>query len=89
MLTAVPVGVGIYAWGREPRNRFGALLVATGFLWGLTSLSASDNDVVYSIGRVSLWVAEVALLYTMLAYPDGSAAKTGGAGCGSWPSVYW
>ena len=71
MLTAVPVGVGIYAWGREPRNRFGALLVATGFLWGLTSLSASDHDVVYSIGRVSLWVAEVALLYTMLAYPTG------------------
>ncbi len=71
MLTVVPVGVGIYAWAREPRNRFGALLVVTGFLWGLTSLSASSDDVVYSIGRVSLWFAEVALLYTMLAYPTG------------------
>ena len=71
MLTAIPVGVGIYAWRREPRNRFGGLLVATGFLWGLTSLSASGNDVIYSVGRVSLWAAEVAMLYTMLAYPTG------------------
>ncbi len=71
MMTAIPIGVGIYAWGRESSNRFGALLVATGFLWGLTSLSASGNDVIYSVGRVSLWAAEVALLYTMLAYPTG------------------
>ena len=71
MLTAIPVGVGIYAWRREPRNRFGGLLVATGFLWGLTSLSASGNNVIYSVGRVSLWAAEVAMLYTMLAYPTG------------------
>lgn len=71
MLTAIPVGVGIYAWAREPRNRFGALLVATGFLWFLASLSTSSDDVVYSVGRVSVWAAEVALLYTMLAYPTG------------------
>ena len=71
MLTALPVGVGIYAWAREPRNRFGALLVGTGFLWGLASLAASSNDLLYSIGRVSAWAAEVALAYTMLAYPTG------------------
>ena len=71
MLTAIPIGVGIYAWAREPKNRFGSLLVATGFLWGLTALSGSADDVVYSIGRVTLWFAEVALLYTMLAFPTG------------------
>ena len=52
-------------------NPVGGLLVATGFLWGLTSLSASGNDVIYSVGRVSLWAAEAAMLYTMLAYPTG------------------
>ena len=71
LLVSIPVGVGIYAWEREPRNRFGALLVASGFLWGITSLSASDSDVLYSIGRVSLWAAEAGLLYTMLAFPTG------------------
>ena len=71
MVTAIPVGVGIYAWLREPTNRFGALLVATGFLWGLTALSASSDDVLYSLGRIALWGAEWALLYTMLAYPTG------------------
>ena len=75
MLSAIPIGVGIYAWAREPGNRFGGLLVATGFLWGLTSLSASGDDALYSLGRVSLWAAEAALLYTMLAYPAGRLTR--------------
>ena len=74
-LTAIPIGVGIYAWEREPQNRFGVLLVATGFLWGLTSLSASANDVLYSIGRVSLWAAEAGWLYTILAFPTGRLTR--------------
>ena len=81
MLTAIPVGVGIYAWGREPRNRFGGLLVATGFLWGLTSLSASEQRrhlqrrQGLALGRRGGDALHDARL------PDGSAEKAGGAGC--------
>jgi signal transduction histidine kinase len=73
---AVPVGVGIYAWQRNPGNRFGRLLVIVGVLWGLAGLSASDQDLVYSVGRITHWVAELALLYVILAYPGGRLRST-------------
>ena len=81
MLTAVPVGVGIYAWGREPRNRFGALLVATGFLGpdvvvGIRPRRRLQHREGFALGRRGGAALHDARL------PDGSTAKTSGAGCG-------
>ncbi|MGH2974542.1 MAG: sensor histidine kinase [Solirubrobacterales bacterium] len=66
----VTVAVGVYAWHRD-RSRFGWLLVGTGLLWGLVSLTASSHDTLHSVGRVSQWAAELALLYVILSYPSG------------------
>jgi signal transduction histidine kinase len=71
-LTAgLPIGVGLYAWYRRPRTRFGPLLVAAGFGWFLTTFAESDNSVLYSVGRVSGWVVEILLVYLVLAFPTG------------------
>ncbi len=54
LVIAVPVAVGLWAWYTRPDERFGPLLAAAGFLWFLTTLAESSNDVVYSTGRVAV-----------------------------------
>jgi signal transduction histidine kinase len=71
LMVGVPIGVGLYAWHRRPRERFGPLLVAVGFGWFLTTFAESDASVLYSIGRVAGWVVEIGLVYLVLAFPSG------------------
>jgi signal transduction histidine kinase len=71
----LPIGVGLYAWYRRPRIRFGPLLVAAGFAWFLTTFAESSDSVLYSIGRLSGWVVEVGLVYLVLAFPTGRLAS--------------
>jgi signal transduction histidine kinase len=44
------VGTGLFAWWRRPANGTGPLMVAAGFAWFATRLSASDDDLLYTIG---------------------------------------
>jgi signal transduction histidine kinase len=74
-LVAIPAAVGIYAWARNPELPFGRMLTTTGLLWGLASFAGSANPELYSLGRVSIWVAEIALLYLFLSYPTGRLEK--------------
>ena len=53
-----PIGVGVYALRRPQFARFGRLLVLGGVAWFLTTLSGSDESLLYSVGRVSSWLAE-------------------------------
>ncbi|HYI80595.1 MAG TPA: histidine kinase [Thermoleophilaceae bacterium] len=71
LIVGVPIAVGLYAWRDGRHARFGRLLVLTGFGWFLPSLSASSNDVLYSVGRIAGWTVEVALIYLVLAFPSG------------------
>jgi signal transduction histidine kinase len=71
LIVGVPIAVGLYAWRDGRHARFGRLLVLTGFAWFLPSLSASGNDVLYSVGRVAGWTVEAALIYLVLAFPSG------------------
>jgi signal transduction histidine kinase len=71
LMVGLPIGVGLYAWYRRPRERFGPLLVAVGFGWWLTTLAESGDEVLYSVGRVAAWVLEVGLVYLVLAFPSG------------------
>jgi signal transduction histidine kinase len=71
LTVAALLGVGLYAWQREGEGRFGQVLFATGLCWFLASLSNSDADILYSVGRVAAWVFEVALVYALLSYPSG------------------
>jgi len=45
---AILVGVGLFAWERDPASRFGVMLVAAGFGSFLASLSASGDPLLYS-----------------------------------------
>ena len=73
LVIAAPIGAGLYALYSHPASagRFGRLLVLSGFLWAPPLLAESADSVLYSTGRVSAWVAEVVLVYVVLAYPSG------------------
>ncbi len=70
-VVGIPVGVGLYAWRRVPFGRFGTVLVATAVLWLVVTFSLGDRSAAYSVGRVAEWVGVVALVYLVLAFPDG------------------
>ncbi len=65
------IGTGLFAWSRRPANRTGVLMVATGFAWFGASLSAADDDVLFTIGIAldGLWVAFLGHL--LMAFPSG------------------
>jgi signal transduction histidine kinase len=67
----VPVAAGCYAWWRTPYRRFGVLLALVGAGWFLSTLSESDNSLVYSVGRVAAWFVEFELIYLVLSFPTG------------------
>ncbi len=71
LIVAAPIAVGLYAWREGTHARFGRLLVLAGYLWSLTALAGSDDDLLYSIGRVAGWFVEAAMVYLVLAFPSG------------------
>jgi PAS domain S-box-containing protein len=71
LVIAAPIAAGLYAVYRHPTGRFGWLLVLAGFLWSPTMLAESSDSVVYSIGRVWVWFAELLVIYLVLAFPSG------------------
>src|SRR5918998_6349953 len=44
------VGTGLFAWWRRPANGTGLLMVAAGFAWFATGVSAANEDVVFTLG---------------------------------------
>lgn len=77
---AALLGVGLYAWYRDPENRFGKVLFLTGVCWFFVTLANSDDATLYSLGRIAGWIFEVVLAYALLSYPtgrlEGRAART-------------
>jgi signal transduction histidine kinase len=71
LLVAAPMIVGLVALDVHPDDRFARLLIAAGAMFSLTALSQSGNDVLYSVGRVAVWLVVPVLLYLMLAFPSG------------------
>jgi signal transduction histidine kinase len=65
------VGTGLYAWWRRPDSRFGALLVALGYVWLLAPLPAASNPTIFTFGIVlgSLWGPVLA--HALLSFPTG------------------
>jgi signal transduction histidine kinase len=65
------VGTGLFAWWRRPANNTGRLMVAAGFAWFATSLSASDDDLLFTIG-ISLDALFPAICgHLLIAFPSG------------------
>ena len=71
LVIAAPMAAGLYAVYRHPQGRFGWLLILAAVLWSPTMLAESADSVLYSIGRVWVWFAELLLIYLVLAFPSG------------------
>jgi signal transduction histidine kinase len=65
------IGAGLYAWARRPQNNFGPLMTATGFLFFVSELAASDTPAVYVVCTLlgNLFLAVV--VHMLLAMPSG------------------
>ena len=68
------IGTGLYAWWRRPENRTGLLMAAIGFAWFATSVSASDNDLVFTIGIALDGIFAAVLGHLLIAFPTGRLA---------------
>ena len=71
LVIAAPITAGLYAVYVHPGARFGWLLILAGVLWSPTMLAEAPDSVLYSIGRVWVWFAELLLIYLVLAFPSG------------------
>jgi signal transduction histidine kinase len=65
------VGAGLFAWYRNPGNRIGILMVATGFAWYVGMLARTEPPLLFSIGFTleNLYVALA--VHLLLGYPSG------------------
>jgi signal transduction histidine kinase len=72
---AVLFGLGLSDLLRGRDSLFATAVVAAGMLWSLSALATSTNPTLYSIGRMSQWLVDVALVYLLLAYPSGRLAN--------------
>ena len=69
------IGTGIFAWLRQPENRFGALMTAVGFSACLAGLRVSTEPWVFIFGLLFI-TSQWALLYHMLlAFPARPPAE--------------
>ncbi len=71
VVAVVPVAVGLYAWRGVPFGRLGTLLILSGAVWLAVTFAVADRALVYSIGRVAAWLGWTAIVYLILAFPDG------------------
>ena len=67
--------VGLWCLARRPYDRFGWLIVVLSVAYSLTMLNGSANSTLYSIGRAALPFSEVAVAYTVLAFPSGRLTR--------------
>ncbi len=65
------VGTGLYASRQRPESRIGALMVALGFAWFLSTLGAANSPLVYTIAIAvgGLWGA--VFLHLGVTFPSG------------------
>jgi signal transduction histidine kinase len=75
------IGTGLFAWWRRPANGSGALMVAAGFAWFATSLSASNSDLVFTIGIALDALFPGILGHLLLVFPAGRAQTRAERAC--------
>jgi signal transduction histidine kinase len=73
----LPLAVAAFQLRRDPANRFARLSIGVAMLWAASTLTQSDDSLLYTLGRASYWVYLAALVYLMLSFPEGtlSAAR--------------
>jgi signal transduction histidine kinase len=64
-------GSGLVAWWRRPTNRFGPLMILTGFTSLSTTLSWADGRMPQTIGLILDLLPLVLIVHVFLAFPTG------------------
>src|SRR5438874_2125305 len=62
---------GLFAWSRRPESRFGPLMIATGAVCFLVTLSWTTSDLSYTVGQTLDKLPAVLFLHVSLAFPSG------------------
>lgn len=62
---------GVLAWLRRPGSRFGPLMIVTGFVCFLVTLSWTSSSITYTLGQALDKLPAVLFLYVFLAFPSG------------------
>jgi signal transduction histidine kinase len=66
------IGTGIFAWARQPENRFGALMTAVGFSACVAALRVSTESWVFIVGLFFIALQWAVLYHMLLAFPSGA-----------------
>jgi signal transduction histidine kinase len=70
-LTVSYILCGLFAWWRRPESRFGALLVAAGFVNFISTLAWTTNDLTFTLGQALDLLPPVLFIHVFLAFPSG------------------
>jgi signal transduction histidine kinase len=71
VISASFVFVGLFAWARRPENRTGALMVAVGFLWLVSTLIVARQPGLYITGWLFYVAPYAVILHLLIAFPSG------------------
>ena len=71
LMVGVPLAVGLHTWYRRPAERFGLVLIVAGAASFVSTLAESDDELLYSLGRVAGWLIAALLVYLFLSFPGG------------------
>ena len=77
IIGAAFIGTGLFAWLRQPDNRFGALMVALGFVYCLSGLIVSTESWSFIAGLHLLPLPYAILLHILVAFPSGRLQSRG------------
>jgi signal transduction histidine kinase len=65
------IGTGLYAWGRRPDSRTGALMVVLGFAWFVFMLDAANSPLIYTVALLAGGLWGGVFLHLGLSFPTG------------------
>jgi signal transduction histidine kinase len=71
------IGAGLFAWVRSPESSIGSLMVATGFAWFVSLVSASNVPALFIAGALLGSVYFVTAIHMLLAAPHGQGLARG------------
>jgi signal transduction histidine kinase len=66
------IGTGIFAWLRQPENRFGALMTAIGFSACVAALRVATEPWVFIFGLLFITLQWALVFHLLLAFPGGT-----------------
>jgi hypothetical protein len=65
------IGTGLYASRRRPESRTGALMIALGFAWFLSTIGAANSALVYTIALLTGGLLGGVFLHLGITFPSG------------------